>query len=109
MATALDTDEFIALYCRWVPAGIIECLSLKELANYDCVFWKNGCSVYNVRPLQCRSFPFWESILDSPSTWKAVAKTCPGMGAGTWHPAYEIEAWIQQRRTEVLIERKCLL
>ena len=41
--------------------------SLKEIQlsqnNYACIFFdlnKKQCSVYKVRPDQCRTFPFWE-------------------------------------------------
>ena len=36
--------------------------SLKEKANGDCVFYDRmaGCTVYPVRPRQCRTWPFWE-------------------------------------------------
>jgi Fe-S-cluster containining protein len=37
--------------------------SLKELkidGEFHCVFLQNNiCSIYSVRPLQCREFPFW--------------------------------------------------
>jgi len=41
-------------------------LSFKELAFEDgfaCVFFdqeKRNCSIYQLRPNQCKSFPFWE-------------------------------------------------
>jgi Fe-S-cluster containining protein len=41
--------------------------SLKEIKleknNYACVFFdtnKKACSIYEFRPTQCRTFPFWE-------------------------------------------------
>jgi len=43
--------------------------SLKEIKlardNYRCVFFDmqaKGCSVYDARPAQCKSFPFWPSL-----------------------------------------------
>jgi len=37
--------------------------SLKEKANGDCIFYDRevGCTIYPVRPRQCRTWPFWES------------------------------------------------
>lgn len=41
--------------------------SIRELKlsfdNYACVFFdleKRGCSIYEFRPIQCRTFPFWD-------------------------------------------------
>jgi Fe-S-cluster containining protein len=55
---------------------------------YDCVFLerhadgKKTCSIYEVRPTQCRTWPFWDSNLRSPRHWARAANTCPGMTAG---------------------------
>lgn len=52
---------------------------------YDCVFLreddqgKRMCSIYPVRPTQCRTWPFWPSNIKSRSAWESSAKTCPGM------------------------------
>ena len=40
------------------------------------------CSIYLVRPLQCRTWPFWSSNLTSAEAWNRAAKTCPGMNRG---------------------------
>lgn len=53
--------------------------------QYDCVFLErdeNGrgkCSIYDVRPTQCRTWPFWASNLSSPRAWAQAAEGCPGM------------------------------
>ncbi len=57
----------------------------KRKGKYDCVFLtrdedgKAGCSIYPVRPTQCRTWPFWDSNLGSPRAWREAAKHCPGM------------------------------
>ncbi len=38
----------------------------------------NRCTIYPVRPLQCRSFPFWPSTFADRSGLEATAKECPG-------------------------------
>jgi Fe-S-cluster containining protein len=108
-ALALEQAEFEAAYCRWVAAGAVERLSLKERrekAGYDCIFWKDGCSVYESRPLQCRIFPFWRMVMADAASWRRVAADCPGMGAGILHPADEIEAFLEQERKNAIIIRK---
>ena len=67
--------------------------SLKEKANNDCVFWDPaaGCTVYEVRPRQCRTWPFWESNVATPADWERTREICPGSGrGGQLIPAEEI-------------------
>jgi uncharacterized protein len=66
--------------------------TLREKANGDCVFYEKdkGCTIYPVRPAQCRTWPFWESNLASPETWRQTCEVCPGSGNGELIPAEEI-------------------
>jgi Fe-S-cluster containining protein len=66
--------------------------SLKEKPNGDCVFYDRmaGCTVYPVRPRQCRTWPFWECNTESPATWARAAAECPGCNQGELIPAEEI-------------------
>lgn len=71
--------------------------SLLEYANGDCVFFdgkSRTCKVYDARPRQCRSWPFWGSNVRTPAAWALVAKSCPGCGQGRLRTFEEIE---QQR------------
>jgi Fe-S-cluster containining protein len=57
-------------------------LSLKERfarGGYQCILYDEqirGCSVYEVRPDQCRRFPFWEYFKEHGAE---VAGECPGI------------------------------
>ena len=66
--------------------------TLRERANGDCVFWdrERGCTVYPVRPRQCRTFPFWEGNVATPADWERTCEACPGAGQGDLIPAEEI-------------------
>ena len=103
--------EFTEIYCRWVPAeNGNERLSLKEKSNYDCIFWVQRkpaglCSVYEARPLQCRAFPFWSSVLSSRKNWEMTVRDCPGAGRGPLHYPDSIEKWLALRQKEPIIER----
>ena len=96
-ATRLDLQTFLRRYCREVNLSGIHRISLKEKANYDCIFWeKDGCSVYRYRPMQCRSYPFWSGNLISRRSWEQLKSSCPGIGVGRLHSRREIEAWLQK-------------
>ncbi|GHV71630.1 hypothetical protein AGMMS49928_24290 [Spirochaetia bacterium] len=98
--------DFVDTFCRWIPAGGDEHLSLREKSNFDCIFWENGCSVYNSRPLQCRTFPFWFSNLASEEAWKEAAALCPGMDQGRINSRDYIETCLTDRRRDPVISRK---
>ena len=42
----------------------------------------SGCSIHEVKPVQCRSFPFWPELVNSKREWKKAATWCPGIGQG---------------------------
>jgi Fe-S-cluster containining protein len=113
-ALNMEYKEFTETYCRWIPSvnGTYQ-LSLKEKTGYDCIFWasepsdtpEGGCSVYEARPLQCRAFPFWPSVLSSGESWKITAKDCPGMGRGDLNSRDSIEKWLALRQKEPIISK----
>ena len=83
----MSEEEFLGGYAhrdmrRW---------TLNELATdhgYDCVFLRRDgdgkalCSIYSVRPRQCRTWPFWPENLKSQRAWKRAARHCSGMTEG---------------------------
>ncbi|MFL5241182.1 MAG: YkgJ family cysteine cluster protein [Gemmataceae bacterium] len=83
-----STDQVTALYTK--PAYREK--SLREKANGDCVFFERGqgCTIYAVRPRQCRTWPFWQSNLLSPEDWEHTKSVCPGSGQGELISAEEI-------------------
>ena len=50
----------------------------------------SGPKVYPVRPAQCRTWPFWESNVESPEAWERTKAVCPGSGRGQLIPAEEV-------------------
>lgn len=61
---------------------------VKAQHGYDCVFLRRDaegkamCSIYPVRPQQCRTWPFWPENLASKEAWDQAAQRCPGMKQG---------------------------
>ena len=62
--------------------------SLRDYPNGDCVFLdpkSRRCGVYAARPMQCRTWPFWPSNLETRDSWDRTCDHCPGSGVGTLH------------------------
>jgi Fe-S-cluster containining protein len=105
-AQGMGQEEFVKTWCRWVSFDWeTEYLSLKEKAGYDCIFWKDGCLVYSSRPLQCRTFPFWDSVVSSPDAWGKAGRDCPGIGEGELHSMALIESRLKARLSQPVITR----
>lgn len=67
--------------------------SLIEQENYDCTFLKKGkCTVYEARPIQCRTFPFWKAALKDREEFVDITLDCPGTGCGKLWKKDEIES-----------------
>lgn len=94
----LGDAEFRERYTRRLRNGDI---SLIEKHNRDCIFYdgKRGCTVYANRPRQCRTWPFWRSLVHSPENWAAEAKSCPGLNSGPLHSAEEVAEMIRDDGT----------
>ncbi len=112
----LTPKQVIDRYCRRVGSR----LSLKEKrgpGGWDCIFLeeiestrrpegadreiactKRICSIYAVRPLQCRTWPFWDGNLASRQAWDAASGRCPGMNTpGRRFSREEIEALLHAK------------
>ena len=102
----LDFKAFYAKYCRSVPYGGGTAVCLRETEEYDCIFWENGCSMYEARPVQCRTYPFWPGVVDSRTDWTREGRRCPGIGRGPVHYRKEIEEalWEYRKNSPVLLD-----
>ena len=74
---SISIEEFQKKYTRLVDNSYA---LLEDSQNYDCVFLKdNKCSVYEARPVQCRTFPWWLNHLRDVADWKEAGKRCEGI------------------------------
>ncbi len=80
-------------------------ISLREKGNEDCVFLgREGCTIYSVRPTQCRQFPFWPDHLRSSRSWESTGRRCPGVGRGRRYTREEIDE-IRTRQSDAATPR----
>ena len=105
----LAPEQVIERYCRNIHGRYsltehrnarseLDCVFLKEertaheADGQTLVHTKRSCTIYPVRPLQCRTWPFWESNLTDPEIWNEAAVRCHGMNRGRKFASEEMEA-----------------
>lgn len=90
--------EAIAAFLKMTPQRLTEdylvdlngVSSIAEHADGRCRFYADGCRIYPVRPRQCRTYPFWLSILRSERNWRREGRQCAGIGQGRIYSREEI-------------------
>ena len=77
----ISIKKFKEKYCQ-ITDGFIH-LSEKYELNGNCIFLKDRkCSVYNSRPTQCRTWPFWNENMNVKIWDNDISVNCPGIGKG---------------------------
>jgi Fe-S-cluster containining protein len=89
----LETQEFRKRYCVEAEDG----LRLANPPDKACLFLlENGCSIHQVKPLQCRTFPFWPEHVRNRRSWKRLSQYCPGIGVGPVLPREDVRGQTQE-------------
>jgi len=74
----LSAEEFLKKYT------VKEGRRVRVAGLYDkkCSFYKpDACSVYEARPSQCRSFPYWLENMKYEDRLMEASEYCPGIRA----------------------------
>ena len=105
-ALGLEHDEFLARHSRVIEGH--RSLNEHETEHgFDCEFLdrrtepgKAFCSIYEARPLQCRTWPFWPEVTRSRSAWERMRREtpCPGMDTGQLITVEEIVSRLEAHR-----------
>ena len=99
LAAALDlsVSDFEREYVRKIGSR----RSLFERFDGDCVLFdpaSRRCTVYQARPTQCRTWPFWPANVESREAWEQTCAACPGSGQGELHSVESIRARLREHR-----------
>jgi len=62
-----------------------------------CVFLDEdgSCRVYPVRPVQCRTFPFWSDLIEGGSFTDEARGLCEGVGRGKLYQIEDVRPLIE--------------
>jgi uncharacterized protein len=83
----IPRKEFMKNFCSRLEGRMI-----LRFRDGNCPFLEEGrCTIYRVRPVQCRTWPFWEENLDEWTWHEEVAAICPGANRGRCFSLREIE------------------
>lgn len=107
----ISTSEFTRKYClkeeglfrlkdgeplnleTWQADG-----SAKATAK-PCIFLVNKrCAIYEARPTQCRTWPYWPETMSAKAWKKDVVQFCPGVDKGRVWSREEIDANLKEQR-----------
>ncbi|MFQ5527428.1 MAG: YkgJ family cysteine cluster protein [Thermoanaerobaculia bacterium] len=93
----LDVKEFGRRFLREVGrrSSLTEIPLPGEPGKKACVFWDGKCTVYEARPTQCRTFPFWKENLETPDAWREAARLSPGIGQGRLYAIGDLEPLLE--------------
>lgn len=101
----MSDEEFFLEYCEIVDLQLAQRVSLVAEEDGACVFLGDeGCDVYEHRPLQCRTYPFWATNLMDQRSWDEGTADCPGAKASKLWSREQIEACVQSREREPLLD-----
>jgi Fe-S-cluster containining protein len=78
--------------------------------NPDCAFLKDKrCSIYEARPIQCRTWPFWPDVMNAKTWKKEVVSFCPGVGKGPIVQAVKIKAALREQiQSEIELDQEAI-
>jgi len=93
----LPTPQFRKRYLRRVHGKY----SLRDREAGGCIFLGEDlrCTVYDARPNQCRTYPFWPHLLTSQLAWDWESLKCPGIGKGEVIPPSRIKKLLELGKT----------
>lgn len=70
----------------WLDVGGAPCPMLRD----------DRCTIHEVKPRQCATYPFWPEIVESARSWQNEQRSCPGIGRGEPWPPEKVRAFLAE-------------
>ncbi len=88
----LKTQEFTRRYCSKTDGWF----HLKDFVG-PCTFLRDKrCTIYEARPTQCRTWPFWPENMNAKVWSTDIASFCPGVGKGPELPPETVHQQVKE-------------
>lgn len=100
--TAQDIAS-VATYLGWSEEQVCKTLGfinrwekiLQITEDSQCPFYISGeCAINPVKPVQCRTYPFWTEIVVSRRSWRREKQDCPGIGKGQCYSPEDVQKYL---------------
>ncbi|MAE39319.1 MAG: YkgJ family cysteine cluster protein [Planctomycetota bacterium] len=78
----MEPAVFAARHVRQVPdpkSGHLRTSLRDDQGRCDLLEGTRECTVYEQRPVHCRTFPYWPSVLSDPGGFESARAVCPGI------------------------------
>lgn len=87
----MDLHDFCERYLQYDEEDDLWFVHVKP--GKGCVFLSDErCKIHDVKPAQCRTYPFWPELLVDAQTWREEGMLCEGIDRGRAHLPGRIEA-----------------
>lgn len=90
----LTEAQFRKRFVTTTAAGA-EVIEVKEVGIGCPLLEGDLCSVDEVKPGQCRAYPFWSELVGDRHAWRREKRDCEGIGRGPVWPRDEIERMLR--------------
>lgn len=94
--------DYLDLSRRWFRRRYLERLEEGDLVAASegdgrCVFLEidGRCRIYPVRPVQCRTYPFWPEVVQYKAAWQRESRRCEGINRGPEVPVGRIRRMVK--------------
>ena len=77
----VSRERFLDEYCEMADGMPV--IAVGE--DGYCLFFKENCSIHEVKPRMCRAWPFIDAVERAPSNWDLMAGACDGICTGIPH------------------------
>ena len=96
----ISFKEFLNDYTEKVDTKI----SIKSEPDGPCFFYDKGCTIYDVRPNQCRTYPFWPELLKNKHRWQQESSNCRGIAKGKFWDEKQIKILLNLSKKQYLMK-----
>lgn len=96
--------DFLGLSWDWFRRRYIVRVDARteglRLERGRCVFLdgEHRCKIYRVRPVQCRTYPFWPELIATKTAWRNETRRCEGIDQGAVTPIAKIKRLLKKQR-----------
>jgi len=87
---------------KYVTDKLVDVFELYTESSCPFYIEEEGCSIYEARPLQCKTYPFWKNNFTSQEALEKLHDECPGTGEGEFFSVDDIVDRLEKNQREFI-------